>query len=142
MAESFIDIFNIYQNTPRECFGEVYICNMKGKAARRANVRLNGANVFSVAKKTDSSRPIMPLENLNLRWIDKKTVAFNIPFGQWEIGLHEVSEGYSEGSGSYSDDIYTNKIVFEVGHSKSKAYFKHKMGWVNPVLKQVEPFEI
>lgn len=39
-----------------------------------ANVRLNGANVFSVAKKTDSSRPIMTLENLNLRWIDKRTV--------------------------------------------------------------------
>lgn len=143
MDANFIDIFNIYKNTPRECFGEVYICNLKGKAARRANVRLNGAYAFSLAKKSDIGRPLMPLENLNLRWIDKRTVAFNIPFGQWEIGLHEVSEGCSEGSGSFTtNDHYSKNIVFEVGPSMPKAYFKHKMGWYDPVFKQVEPFEV
>ena len=143
MADSFNDIFNLYRNTPGGYFGEVYICNMKGKAARRAYVRLNGATMFSVAEKPDIRRPIMPLENLNMRWIDKRTVAFRIPFGKWEIGLTEYSEGttdYGSVSSSYSDACNSNIISFEVGPSMPKAYFKHKMGWVGPVLKESEPF--
>lgn len=143
MPDNFIDIYNIYKNTPGECFGEVYICNMKGKAARHAYVRINGATIFSVAKKPENRKPIMPLENLRFRRIDKNTVAFSIPFGQWEIGLTEYSEGVHVGIGCvYSDAIHSNNIVFEVGPSMPKAYFKHKMGWVAPVLKQIEPFEI
>lgn len=141
MADNFIDIFNLYRNAPRESFGEVYICNMKGKAARRANVRLNGVNAFTVAKKPDSKNPIIPLENLNLRWLDKKTVAFNIPFGQWEIAVHEISESCPERVGSFSSyDHYSKPILFEVGPSMPKAYFKHKIGWFDPILKQIEPF--
>lgn len=135
MADNFSDIRKLYKDTPREQFGEVYISNMNGKAARRAYVRLNGATMFSVAEKPDVRRPIMPLENLNMRWIDKHTVSFLIPFGQWEIGLTEYSEGNTgDIGGAYSDAVYSNNIVFEVGYSMPKAYFKHKMGWLGPVL--------
>ena len=143
MADRYNDIYIYYRNTPKTGFGEVYICNMKGKAARHAAVRLNGATAFLVEEKTNTKRQITPLENLNMRWIDKHTVAFCIPFGRWEIGLTEYSEGSTDSPGrAYSDEVHSNNISFEIGPSNPKAYFKHKIGWVGPVLKQTEPFDI
>ena len=132
MQEKSKSIYELYENTPENEFGTIYLQGPR-KEFNEYCIHLNNIPFFTIytSKQEKKLKDVGQYKESIAKpyWVDNQTIAFRIPYGKWNIGYSFKSTAYPSVDSIHGVNYTTGPqnidIIVDMQHPEIRIRTKH-----------------